>query len=287
MTGENIYQVAFNSISAHVAILNDTGVIIETNRAWQDFARQNDFEGSIDCIGLNYLSVCESSKDPAGETEAIAAGIRRVMQGKVEEYFTQYPCHSPQEERWYALRAVRYRSEKERQVVITHENITPIMLAQKALEEKDKQLQQQALQLEESNVALKVLLEHRDMERQKQEENILVNVKELVFPYIDKLLAAKLQARDHNLVEIVEERLKNIISPFMGHLSSLNKLLTPQEIQVAAFVREGKTSKEIADIMSLSPAAINFHRKNLRKKLGLSQSGANLRSYLLGLRSKD
>ena len=281
---ENIYKVAFNSISAHIAVLDATGVIVETNRAWQDFARENDLKGPLDCVGMNYLAICESAgRDPAEAAGDIAAGIRRVMAGEAAEYFTQYPCHSPQEERWYALRAVRFRSKRKHQVVITHENITPIMQAQAALEQKEQELQQQALQLEESNVALKVLVEHRDQDRQKLEETILVNVKELVLPYIDKLLAAGLQARDRTLVEIVQERLKEIISPFMGRLASMNKLLTPQEIQVASLVREGKTSKEIAAIMALSVAAIDFHRKNLRKKLGLSRSGANLRSYLLGL----
>lgn len=281
---ENIYKVAFNSISAHIAILDDAGIIVETNRAWQDFALENDFKGPVDCVGMNYLAICESaSQDSVGETADIAAGIMRVLAGEVEEYFTQYPCHSPEEERWYALRAVLFRSKRKGQVVITHENITQIIQAQNALEMKEQELRQQTLRLEESNVALKVLLEHRDLERRKLEETILVNVRELVFPYVDKLLAANLQARDHTLVEIVEERMKDIISPFMGRLTSVNKLLTPQEIQVANFVREGKTSKDISEIMSLSVAAIDFHRKNLRKKLGLSRSGANLRSYLLGL----
>ncbi len=281
---ENIYKVAFNSISAHIAILDDSGVIVETNRAWQEFARQNDFKGAVDCVGMNYIAICESARDdPAGGAEEIAAGIKRIIKGEAEEYFTQYPCHSPDEERWFALRAVRFRSNKKRQVVVTHENITPIMQSQAALEKKEQELQQQALRLEESNVALKVLLEHRELDRRKLEETILVNVQQLVLPYVEKLLAANLKPRDHTLVEIVDERLKDIISPFMGRLSAINKLLTPQEIQVASLIREGKTSKEISEILMLSVAAIDFHRKNLRKKLGLSRSGANLRSYLLGL----
>lgn len=284
MAGKDIYKVAFDSISAHIAIVDGNGKILQTNRAWQDFAKENDLEGPADCVGMNYLEICETAgQGPENDAADIAVGIRQVLEGKAAEYFTRYPCHSPRQQRWFALRAVRLRSKGKRQVVITHENITPILQAQDALEEKKHELQEQTRKLQESNVALKVLLEYRDKDRQKLEESILVNVKERVLPYLDKLLAANLPARDQTLVEIAEERLLDIVSPFLGRLSSVNKLLTPQEIKVAGFVRDGKTSKEIAEIMALSVAAIDFHRKNLRKKLGLSLSGANLRSFLLGM----
>lgn len=243
MAGENIYQVAFNSISAHAAIIDESGVIIETNRAWQDFARENDFNGPADCVGINYLAICDSVMDPGGETAGIAAGIRQVMEGKQEEYFARYPCHSPRGKRWYALRAVRFRAKGKRQVVITHENITPIMLAQASLERKEQELREQAHKLEETNIALRVLLERRDQDRLKLEETILVNVKELVLPYIEKLLAANLSARELTLLEIAESRLRDIISPFMGRLSAVNNFLTPQEIQVATHVRDAKNQQ--------------------------------------------
>lgn len=57
--------------------------------------------------------------------------------------------------------------------------------------------------------------------------------------------------------------------------------MTPQEIQVASLVKDGRTSKDIAKILDVSEATINFHRKNLRDKLGLKGKQANLRSYLL------
>lgn len=69
----------------------------------------------------------------------------------------------------------------------------------------------------------------------------------------------------------------------MNHLSSIHKFLTPQEIHVANLVREGKSSKEIAEILLVSISAVHFHRKQLRNKLGLTNTSSNLRSYLLSL----
>ena len=77
--------------------------------------------------------------------------------------------------------------------------------------------------------------------------------------------------------------LRDIISPFLRSLSALTMLLTPQEIEVANMVRSGRTSKEIADVLGISVSGVDFHRKRLRQKLGLTNSPKNLRSYLLSL----
>ncbi|MCB2183256.1 MAG: LuxR C-terminal-related transcriptional regulator [Desulfobulbaceae bacterium] len=285
MTGESVYKVVIDSISAHVAILDENGEILETNRAWQEFARANGLLLPADCVGMNYLSVCDKAKaDSTGKNSNIANGIRKVMAGEQQEFFTQYPCHSPKERRWFALRAVRFRAPGKPCIIVAHENITPIMETQEKLQEKEKELEQQTEKLEESNIALKVLLKHREEDRIRLEETVLENISSLVLPYVEKLAHARLEPREKMLAEIIENHLKDIISPFLNRLSAINKLLTPQEIQVAAMVRDGKTSKEIADMLQVSVSTVDFHRKGLRKKLNLSNTGSNLRSHLLSLR---
>jgi DNA-binding CsgD family transcriptional regulator len=59
--------------------------------------------------------------------------------------------------------------------------------------------------------------------------------------------------------------------------------LTAKEIEIAKLVRDGKTTKEMADMLHSSIRAVEFHRDNIRKKLGLNKSNKNLRSYLLSL----
>ncbi len=284
MEAENIYKVVMDSLSAHVAILDEEGVIVETNRAWQEFGQENDLPGAADCVGVNYLKVCEPRGEEIDENvAAIAIGIRQVMAAEVDEFFTQYPCHSPEEQRWYAVRVVRYRSAKVKRVIVAHENITKIMETQLALEKKEQQLQEQAEQLAESNVALKVLLKHREEDRQKIEETIIDNINILVMPYLEKLMTGRLSERDKNVAGIVHDHLQDVISPFLNRLANVCRGLTPQEIQVATFVREGKPSKDIAEALGVSVSAIDFHRKSIRRKLGLSRTGANLRSHLLSL----
>jgi len=284
MTSTNIHKVALDSISPHIAILDGDGYIIETNRAWQEFGRANGLGAKSDCLGLNYLDVClKSSEGPDDGPAVVAQAIRKVMAGEIEEFFMNYPCHSPDQEHWFALRIVRFREPGTNKVVLTHENITPLIRVQQSLAGKEKQVREQAEKLEENNIALKVLLQHREEDRQQLEANVLKNVRELILPYLAKLLDSGLKGRERTMVEIIQERLTEIISPFLNRFSSLHEFLTPQEIQVANMVREGRTSKEIAEVLMISVSGVDFHRKQIRKKLQLSSSGRNLRSYLLSL----
>lgn len=284
MKRKNIHKTALDSISAHIAVLDGDGYIIETNRAWQDFGRANGLGEKSDCVGMNYLDVCrQSSERPEDEPAVVAQAIRKVMAGEIEEFFMDYPCHSPDQERWFALRIVRFRKPGTNKVVLTHENITPLIMVQQSLAEKEREVREQAEKLEESNIALKVLLRQRDEDRQHLEATMLSNVREMVLPYIEKLLDADLKGRERIMIEMIQERLQEIISPFLNRLASLNDVLTPRETEVANMVREGRSSKDIANVLMISVAAVDFHRKQIRKKLQLSGSGRNLRSYLLSL----
>jgi len=284
MLEPTLYKVVIDSLSAHIAILDDQGIIIETNRAWQDFARENGMKGALDSVGMNYLSICEAASGEIGsEAMRIAGGIRDVIGGESEEFLTHYPCHSPDRKRWYAIRVVPFREEKLSRVIVTHENITPIIEIQKELEAKEIELLAERERLEETNTALRVLLRQRDEDKSRIEETIYANVDRLVLPYVDKLLLGNLTEKQRTLAEVVNMNLKDIISPFLRSLSSLNLLLTPQELEVANMVRNGRTSKEIADVMGISVNGIDFHRKRLRQKLGLTNSTKNLRSFLLSL----
>lgn len=271
-----------DSLSAQIAILDKEGIIILTNRAWQEFGANNGLQGPLDSLGKNYLAISDQAQDETGHI--IAQGIRKVIAGELQEFFTNYPCHSPTEKRWFALRVVRLKSISEDiQVIVSHEDITPIMQAQVNLRQKEEELFQQKKMLEESNVALRVLLDHREKDRRNLEENVLANVRKLVVPYVEELNNRKLDDRSRNLVDIIQQRLEEIVSPFLNRLTSLNRLLTPREIDVAAMVREGKTSKEIAELLTISVSGVDFHRKQVRNKLGLTHEKSNLRSYLLSL----
>jgi DNA-binding CsgD family transcriptional regulator len=72
----------------------------------------------------------------------------------------------------------------------------------------------------------------------------------------------------------------NIVSPFSHTLFSKYQNLTPTEIKVANMIINGKTTKEMADLMGVSANSINHHRYHIRNKLGILTQKINLRSCL-------
>jgi PAS domain S-box-containing protein len=133
--------------------------------------------------------------------------------------------------------------------------------------------------LEEVNTALKVLLKQREGDKRELEENISLNVKELILPYVEKLKKSRLDAGQTSNLNILETNLQEITSPILGKLQRFD--LTPKEIEVVSYLKDGKTTKQIAELLGVSPRAVEFHRYNIRKKLGLGQMKTNLRTYLL------
>lgn len=284
LPSDPLASAVLNSLSAHIAILDAEGVILETNEAWRCFANANHPGDEIDSVGDNYLAICEQAMGAdADDAHQVAAGIRRVIAGAVREFVYDYPCHSPEGKHWYYMRAIRMIGDDPLRVVVSHEDITALKLTEQALRRSRQEITEREKSLEEANIALKVLLKQREADKADLERKVLANVKSLVFPYLEKLQTARLQPRERTLVEIVETHLRDIISPFLQQMANTDLILTPQEMQVAALIRDGKSSKEIAAILFVSEATVNFHRKNLRAKFGLKNKRVNLRAYLLSM----
>ena len=162
-------------------------------------------------------------------------------------------------------------------------DVTKRKLAEKALEKKDRELEIKSASLAEANTALKVLLKQREEDKVELERNVLSNVREIIIPYVEELKKSRLTASQSVCIDTIEANLTNIISPFLRNITLKHFNLTPKEFQVANLVKEGRTTKEIADFLCVSTGAIDFHRNSIRKKLGLNNKKANLRSYLLSL----
>jgi PAS domain S-box-containing protein len=162
-------------------------------------------------------------------------------------------------------------------------DITRQKQAAEALRQSELTLQSRTNELEEVNAALRVLLKRREEDKAEFEETVLSTVKELIVPYVEQLKKSRLDAEQLGYLGILESNLNEITAPFAHKLSSRYLGLTPVEIQTAHLIRDGKTTKEIADLLNVSPLTIESRRKNIRTKIGIRNRKTNLRSHLLSM----
>ena len=153
--------------------------------------------------------------------------------------------------------------------------------AEKSLRQREEDLEAQSQHLGEVNTALKVLLEQREEDKNELAENVWSNVQQLIRPYLERLQKSRLTTQQQTLANILQSNLDNVLSPLIRNLTSSRLNLTPTEIRVANLVKEGRTNKEIAELLYVSKNTILFHRYNIRSKLGIKNKKVNLRSHLL------
>jgi DNA-binding NarL/FixJ family response regulator len=108
----------------------------------------------------------------------------------------------------------------------------------------------------------------------------MANVENVIMPYIGKLKKIGLGTEESAYVKILEANLKNITSSFSHRLSPKYMNLTFKELQIAGLVKEGNSSKDMAEMLNVLERTIDFHRKNIRRKLGIADRKTNLRTYL-------
>ncbi len=148
----------------------------------------------------------------------------------------------------------------------------------------EAELGQRECQLEEANTALRVLIDHLESSRHAFEENILRQIKGLVLPHLAKLrLSRRGDETVGQYLDLIDANLARVTSSLAGRLVQELDALSPTESEVAQMVMAGKTTKEIAKALSRETSTVDFHRNNIRRKLGITSRARSLRSHLRSL----
>ena len=134
--------------------------------------------------------------------------------------------------------------------------------------------------LKELNTAMRFLLDKRNEERVHTEENIRVNLRELIDPYLTRLEDSSLTKNQRQLVDLIRMNLNEVIGSSVPEFSSSFLFFTPNELQVVNLIRKGKTTKEMARLLNISSRTVEAYRNSIRKKLGLKNKKVNLRTFL-------
>ncbi|MBU1742365.1 MAG: PAS domain S-box protein, partial [Proteobacteria bacterium] len=155
--------------------------------------------------------------------------------------------------------------------------------AAEALAGKRHELEALSQELEQADATVTTLLKRLDQQAESFKRDVVENIGTLVGPYVGRLAGTHLDADQTQYLTLIKTNLDKVLSPFARALKSDWARLTPMEIQVAQLVRDGNQSLQIADILNISPSAVAFHRRNIRRKLGLTSRKQSLMTHLMSL----
>ncbi len=144
-----------------------------------------------------------------------------------------------------------------------------------------EELRIKSINLEEANTALRVILRHKEEDEAEMERNVMTNLQEGVFPFLDKLKSHILDQPQMQILTLMENNLKKVMSPFLKSVAAKYPKLTPREIEILIFIKEGHSTKDVALMLNTSSRTIDFHRNSIRKKLGIANNKINLRTFVL------
>lgn len=142
---------------------------------------------------------------------------------------------------------------------------------------------EQQQKIEELKTALRAVTELRVEDRKQLVNDLFYNTNQMVMPLLERLKSTTLNSEQESLVQMLESSMNQVTSGFSSRLSSPDFNLTQREVFIAGMIREGRSTKEIADILVVAETTVNFHRNSIRKKLGINNSATNLRSYLMSI----
>jgi len=129
---ETFYHSILDSLTSNIAILNDSGVIIDVNASWSRFALQNGIK-SLDKVsaGVSYFDVCRKPAGGHSEEAPVALdGLMSVLKGSISYFELEYPCDSPEKKRWFLMRATSFMENGHKYLIVNHIDITRRMMAE-------------------------------------------------------------------------------------------------------------------------------------------------------------
>ncbi len=122
-----------NALPANIALLDHNGVIVSVNKAWREFAMDNEAPDADAYIGINYFDVCTPMNDADTDGALVAKGLSDVIDGRALTFSHEYACHSSTEKRWFRVEITPLNGHAQNGVVVMHINITDRKLKEEEL----------------------------------------------------------------------------------------------------------------------------------------------------------
>lgn len=194
--------------------------------------------------------------------------VHNTVRGVLEVFLSEKALPSPvNEEDSEFVRSLTERLGK----------ICELKFSESSLRESEAKLRDNKVALEQKTIDLQHILDQLEGEKERIKNNITLNTQNILLPFLRRV---SVKESDLKILEMIEKNLVEITSSFSAKLPAT---LTQREIEVCDMIKNGLSTKEIADLLEISFGTVENHRISIRKKLGIANSEFNLASYLRGL----
>lgn len=278
---DKLFCTAFmEQLQAGFALFNEDFVLLKCNRVYADFITRHTPYTPEQALGTSHFDY------KPGSAKYSAPWFRHVRDSGRAETSYDFELRVLRDGEYYLsfwdvhLSPIADQTGRMVGTVMCCLDVTQRHALKEALREKERLLASHRHSLEDMEAAIRVLLTLKEKDKSQLQQQLFTNFEQTLYPWLQRLKGTRLNAEQRNCVEMIETNLANLTSPFVTAMCSKIRGLTPAEIQVAQLVRAGKTSKEIGSLLMVSKECVDFHRNNLRKKLGLNKAKVSLRSHL-------
>ena len=255
---KQLLQLLMDSALEHIIAVNKDGVIMFLNRATATF-----LGGEPKDIAGKHLDDFLPEKT-AKEWMHFHSMILQSGVGEFKE--DSYTVGGKTLWLYTNSQPVRNHSGENEMVLNVSSDITDRKKSEKVLKEQKEALEQK-------NTALNEVLGQIEIEKKRIKDNVIANAENLLLPIIEKI---SLKDQSSEYIPILKRNLLELTSSFGARLSDKKAKLTPREIDICNMIKNGLTSKEMADLLNISPQTIEKHRAHIRKKLGIVNKKLNL-----------
>lgn len=231
------------------------------------------------------------------------AEINQQVQPPDRLLYMQKPFHTHEIQQFALALSAKWQAEQELTATNQHldhlvqERTKELSLTIEALELSNKKYRETTQQLQKAeaalaekaedligtNQALQELMRKNDEDRRDVEQKVMFAAHEMIEPYLDKLEKSSLDDYQQSFLKIIRTNLGEIVAPFMKDLAHKYFRLSPAELNIANLIRQGVSTKDIADQLKMTKRNVDFHRDRIREKIGIKNTKANLRAVLQDL----
>jgi len=263
----------FNSVQDGISILDTDYTILEVNQVMGQW-----YSDSGTLINKKCYEIYHNRKNFCPECPAKKAISKKHMIKGIVPFDGKGTLKG-----WQELYCFPLFSEKGKVLGIIEyvRDVTRVKKTEEAIEKLEKRLMLKEKTLKEKNIALKVLLQARNYEKEIFAEDLMLHYNTSVLPVIDYLKRRLNKTDEYEVILNLEKAVVQLLSPAMKEIIKKYPDLTNRELQIIYLIIQGRSTKEIADVLCISNKAVEFHRYNIRKKFSLANVKTSLYNYLV------